>query len=102
MVRAHRWSYAHRVGPIPAGLEVDHRCNNRRCVRPSHLAAVTHAANTLRSTGPTAINARKTHCPAGHAYDAANTRHKRDGSRCCRACERTRKTRPRTLERQAA
>lgn len=33
---------------------------------------------------------RKTHCPNGHAYDEANTRYEKDGSRKCRACDRER------------
>lgn len=47
--------YAHRVsfrtfnGPIPDGLEVDHTCFNRRCVRPGHLEAVTKSENNRRA-----------------------------------------------------
>lgn len=38
--RAHRLSYTHHVGPIPAGHELDHTCEQRICVRPSHLQPV--------------------------------------------------------------
>lgn len=27
----HRFSYEHHVGPVPAGLEIDHLCKNKRC-----------------------------------------------------------------------
>src|SRR3990167_1759839 len=34
MVPAHRLAYEMLVGPIPDGLESDHLCRNRPCVRP--------------------------------------------------------------------
>jgi hypothetical protein len=91
-VRAHTYAYEQAHGPVPAGHEVDHRCRRRNCVNPAHLEATDHRTNTLRSTGPTALNARKTHCHAGHAFDATNTRPRTDGGRRCITCERTRTT----------
>lgn len=49
LVLAHRLAYETCVGPIPAGLVVDHLCNNRACVRPSHLEPVTQAVNLARA-----------------------------------------------------
>lgn len=45
---AHRRNYMAVYGPVPAGLELDHLCRQRDCVRPSHLEAVTHAENVRR------------------------------------------------------
>lgn len=85
---AHRWSYEYHKGPIPKGLHIDHLCRVRRCVNPDHLEAVTPKENTMRSDSPTAINARKTHCPLGHPY--ALHRNKRGR---CTLCEKERRKR---------
>lgn len=84
----HRAAYEHFVGPVPEGLVLDHEaCSNRGCVNPYHLAPKTHRANILRGVGASARNAAKTHCPAGHPYNAENTLCSRKG-RQCRACQR--------------
>ena len=81
---AHRVSYRLAYGLIPPGREVHHRCVNPLCVNPAHLEALTHGENVAAGG-----NAAKTHCPAGHPYDQANTYWHR-GNRLCRACKRDR------------
>lgn len=85
-VLAHRFAYELLVGPIPAGLELDHLCRVRCCVNTDHLEPVTNQVNVLRGNGKTAANARKTHCPQGHAYDVGNTYWWR-GRRYCQVCQ---------------
>jgi hypothetical protein len=87
---AHRAAYEILVGPVPAGLELDHLCRNRSCVNPDHLEPVTHRENLLRgSTGP-AQNAAKTHCMRGHEFTAENTRQSAANKRSCKECEHLR------------
>ena len=50
-VLAHRLSYEWVHGEIPEGMQVDHRCHERRCVRPEHLRVVTNAQNLQNRRG---------------------------------------------------
>lgn len=88
-VKATRFSYQRFIGPIPDGLVLDHLCRNPNCVNPSHLEAVTDKENVLRGVGPTAKNARKSHCLRGHELAGENLYLRRDGTRLCLPCQRT-------------
>lgn len=47
-VGAHRFAYELLVGPIPAGLHIDHLCMNPSCCNPAHLEPVTQEENNRR------------------------------------------------------
>lgn len=76
-----------QISIIP-GYELDHLCRVPACVNPDHLEIVTSRINTLRGFAPTAINARKTHCPRGHAFTPDNlmSYEIKKGERRCRIC----------------
>lgn len=51
LLKAHRVAFEYDNGPIPAGLEVDHACHNKACVKPAHLRAATHKQNQENRVG---------------------------------------------------
>lgn len=105
--RSSRAVYSRFIGPIPDGMQVDHKCHrddgsciggvtciHRRCVNPLHLQLLTGAANTRRSMAARRARERHaavTHCKYGHEYTPENTaRSSYHGRRQCRECERIR------------
>jgi hypothetical protein len=86
-VNAHRVSYEWEKGPIPDGMQPDHLCRVKRCVRPSHLEAVSPRENLMRGDTLAAANILKTHCPQGHPYAGNNLKFDENrGIRSCRIC----------------
>lgn len=97
---AHRVVYQRLVGPIPAGLQLDHLCRNPPCVNPAHLEPVTAWENTLRSPiAPSALNSKKTHCKHGHEFTEENT-YRYKTFRYCRTCSRLSRARARARLRE--
>lgn len=86
-VSAHVYAYTLLVGPVPAGMHIDHvwenGCTSKLCVNAlEHLEAVTPRENSLRYTRTI------THCPQGHEYNEENTFYSPAGARRCRPCTR--------------
>jgi hypothetical protein len=83
-VYAHRQAYELLVGPIPAGLTIDHLCRVPGCANPAHMEVVTRSENNRRRRG---FN-QKARCRNGHEFTPANTRIDKRGFQVCRACHR--------------
>lgn len=89
VVGAHRlaWELAHGAS-IPPRLLVRHRCDNPKCVRPSHLALGTVRDNARDSVERGRNKeVRKTHCQRGHSYSGRNLYVSPRGDRQCRSCK---------------
>jgi hypothetical protein len=80
---AHVVAYIWLIGPVPAGLVLDHLCRNRACVNPEHLEIVTAEENSTR--GKVSRAAEIPNCPNGHPW-SENTLMPTNGWRMCKAC----------------
>jgi hypothetical protein len=84
-VGAHVYAYVTEVGIVPDGLELDHLCHVRSCVRPSHLEPVTPEENMRRQIHK---GTKKTRCIRGHEFTPENTYVTKRGHRRCQTCHR--------------
>lgn len=80
------------IGPRPNGKMVRHLNGDPLDSRAVNLAYVTNAQNQRGSVQlGNHVNARKTHCPAGHPYSGRNLiRGTKGKGRYCRACRKAR------------
>lgn len=49
LIMYHRKVYEDSHGPIPEGMEVDHKCRNRHCINPDHLQLLTIAEHKAKT-----------------------------------------------------
>lgn len=89
-IRAHRIAWELFRGPIPAGLNVLHACDQPRCANPEHLFLGTQADNIRDCVmkGRNRGRPPKTHCSKGHELTSANTPPRPGAGRRCITCER--------------
>jgi hypothetical protein len=90
---AHRISYETYVEPIPAGMNVLHRCDTPACVNPHHLFVGSQADNIEDMVRKRRHwSAKMTHCKNGHELTQENVRIEgKNKIRRCKACEKTKK-----------
>lgn len=102
-LRVHRLVLEAFVGPCPEGMEGCHNDGDKTNNHVSNLRWDTRSANTHDKVRHGAHpQARKTHCPQGHAYDETNTYWIKRGGRACRTCTNDRKRARRAALRSAA
>lgn len=103
-MQAHRYGFEQLARPLKPGETVDHICHNRdpecpggdtcehrACQNPAHWEAVPGVVNVARGKSFSAVNARKTHCPAGHELTEENTYRVHGGrGRQCKTCTKAR------------
>ena len=88
-VKTHRFAWILAHGPIPNGLAVLHHCDNPPCCDTDTCLFLGTTADNMadRDAKGRGYQASRTHCPANHPYDTANTYiDPKRGKRYCRKC----------------
>ena len=88
--KAHRLTYEYFIGDIPYGLVIDHLCENKMCVNPFHLEAVTIEENVRRAAENRRYERVQSDkgCINGHPFNRIKTRINKSGhiQRYCLSC----------------
>lgn len=73
-VLAHRFSWQIHFGAIPKGMQVNHHCDNPKCVRPEHLYIGTQQDNMRDASERLRFNGENHHASKVENRDVAEIR----------------------------
>lgn len=84
--RVHRYAWTEAAGRgLPRDVELDHRCRNRACFRPTHLEPVLRKENARRRSARQRLTLER--CPGGHRLEEPNGIATPEGGVVCALCD---------------